>query len=442
MLPSMYGCSAQQSSALTASLTISTITITTIEYGTDESNLQTIDPSQQISTVLNSSNSFTVPTDGLAQYYSNNDVSQQVFHSMRIQYTANNFDINDLSTSEVQAVYETTLNQTPTNSGLNTWLTQAVPSAFQGTFIPGASSQTGIIANTIDNISETSLTRNDFFQVAPTIGTSTIPLLSPTNGFAVKSAKGNQPIEVDRLVRLKFAAQNLGSSSSIDIKLKILLKDGTYAEGTQTITVPAGAVKDNIVALETFDLQTITITPKKSVPPEAIFPQLELPPGTSIPVVLNSGNSFTIPSESLYYEDETNFDPSIGAFYRVGNSFEVSFDTSTLTASNFPEFEVQAEIVVSSPGYPDDFTWYQDGGNASQTFAWETEERSQIITGGVVTPLIAYPLDTDEPFITGIDINGRSDITVKVRIQNSVGVFVESNTITITVSADGITNLG
>ena len=45
------------------SLTISTITITTAAYGTTTlAGLTPIDPSQQITTVLNSSNSFTVPT--------------------------------------------------------------------------------------------------------------------------------------------------------------------------------------------------------------------------------------------------------------------------------------------------------------------------------------------------------------------------------------------
>ena len=283
----MYGCSAQQSSVPpppTPSLTISTITITTTEYGTDYNDLAPIPILSRITTVLNSGNSFTVPADGLAQYYSDSDPTKQVFHTMLIQYTTDDFVLNDLSTDEVQAVYETTLNETPPNSGLNTWLTQANPAFYQGVFVPsGGGAGQGIITKTISNIGGSSFTRDDFFETSPVVGQTTIPLEEAPNGFKAKTAKGTVPIEVDRLNRVKFAAQNLGSSSSIDIKLKILLKSGSYAEGTQTITVPSGAVKDNIIEAQTFDLQEITITPNGSTPNGSVFPVETLPAGTSNP---------------------------------------------------------------------------------------------------------------------------------------------------------------
>ena len=96
---------------------------------------------------------------------------------------------------------------------------------------------------------------------------------------------------------------------------------------------------------ETFDLQEITITPQGSTPAGALFPVESLPAGTSNPVILNTANNFTMGEESTYYQDDRY--ESGGDFYLVGNSFVVAFDTSTLTASNFPEFEVQAEIVIS-----------------------------------------------------------------------------------------------
>ena len=440
MLPSMYGCSAQQTSEPpppTPTLTISSITITTVEYGTDESNLQTIDPSQQITTVLNSGNSFTVPEGGLAQYYTGSDPAKQVFHAMLIQYTTNDFTINDLSGDEVQAVYETTLNETPANSGLNTWLTQAEPSFNQGFFLPsGGGAGQGIIAKTMNNIDGTPFTRNDFFQTSPVVGVTTIPLEEMPNGFFKKTSKGTEPIEVDRLNRIKFAAKNLGSSSSIDIKLKILLKSGLYAEGTQTITIPSNAVKENIVTAETFTLQEITITPKLSTPATSIFPQQALPVGTTNPVILNTANNFTMGEESTYYQD--NRYESGGDFYIVGNSFDVVFDTSTLTPSNFPEFEVQAEIVISGTlATPDELGWFQDGGVPVQTFAWEAEERSQIITGGLVSPEIAYPDYTDSP-LRFEDNQNNTTFNVKVRIQQTNGLFAESNEITVVIGEGAI----
>ncbi len=417
-----------------ASLTISSITIITESYGTTtDAGLNPIDPSQQITSVLNSGNSFTVPPDGLAQYYSNNDVTQQVFHSMLIQYTATGFTIDDMGR---QAVYETTLNQTPPNSQLNTWITavDGDPSE-QGRFAGGNTSD-GVIITT----EESELTPSDFFETSPTIGTQTVPLPLKgfPNGFVVKTTKGNNPLAVERLNFCPFAAQNLGTSSSLDIKLKILLKDGSYAEGTQTITVPVGAVKSNIVPLETFTLQSITITPRNSIPPESIGPSVPIDPSFIVPVVLDSGNSFTIPSESLYAKDTNNIEPGLGEF-NVANSFAVTFDTSTLDPANYPEFSIIARIVVTEIEHPESFTWYQEGGVESQTFEWETEDRSQIITGGIVSPQIDYPDDTDQPFIVGLDLNGSTNTTVKVQIQNSVGVFVESNEVTLTIGGDSIT---
>jgi len=444
MLPTMYGCSAQQSSIPPPpipSLTINKIEITTKEYGQSVAfpGLTRIDPSQQINTVLNSTNNFTVPADGLAQYYTGSDPSKQVFHTMKINYTANNFDINDLSTTQLQAIYETTLSPNARDSGLNTWLILADPVFFQGKFVPFGLGGVGVIISTRDS-EHSGLTRNDFFETSPTIGESSVLLENP-NGYIQKTSKGTQSIGVERLDLIRFAAQNLGTGSSIDIKLKILLDDGTYAEGTQTITVPSGAVKENLILPDTFALQEITITPQKSIPPEATFPQLALPPGTSTPMVLNSANSFTVPAGGLYSQDLNNFDPTIGDYYRVANSFEVSFDTSTLDPLNYPEFELQCEIIVSSPGYPDEFTWYDDAFEASQTFGFEGNPASEILTGGVVSPLIAYPDHTDTAFWVGKDINDKNNITVQVRIQNSAGVWAESNIITITTLFDSIEDL-
>ena len=150
-----------------------------------------------------------------------------------------------------------------------------------------------------------------------------------------------------------------------------------------------GAVKDNLVVAETFTLESITITPKVSTPAGAIFPQEALPVGTTNPVLLNTANSFTMGEESTYYQDERY--ESGGDFYVVGNAFEVLIDTSSLTASNFPEFEVQAEIVISGTlAAPNELGWFEDGRTYTQTFAWETEERAQLI-GGAVSPQIGYP---------------------------------------------------
>ena len=432
MLPSIYGCSSAQESTPTPSITITQIGFSTNSYGTTlAASPTTIPGAEVINTTLTSP--FTFPEDSLAQYYSGSDPTKQVFHSMTIQYSATNFTETDLPVDGSCEVQWEISNYSPSpgDSQLNTWPISGTES---GLFIPnsGKAPRSRIIG--------TGFNRAEVFEGLQTLGAVSLDgtsdsfpidflLLDPSGGVAANN-------NTNRTTRLPFAAKNTSSTTSFDLTIKVLLADGTYASSSATtITVPPGAVKDNLVVAETFTLESITITPKVSTPATLIFPQQALPVGTTNPVLLNTANNFTMGEESTYYLDERY--ESGGDFYVVGNAFEVLIDTSSLTASNFPSEGVIAQIVISGTlANANELGWFQDGGTATQTFEWETENRSQII-GLAVSPEIGYPDYTDEPFRIE-DNQNNTTFDVKVRIQQTSGSFVESNVRTITIGEGAI----
>ena len=405
------------------SLTISTITITTANYGLDTSSgIVAIDPSEQITTVLNSGNSFTVPADGLAQFYSGDDPSQQVQHTMRIQYTTSDFTGDDMGR---QAVYQTTLNETPSNSQLNVWVTEADPISDAGRFYPaGGSAGQGVTITT----RATEGSPSDFFEQAPTIGESTIPLEFAPNGFVANTSKGNTPVGVDRLVFCSFAAQNLGTSSSFDIKLKILLKDGTFGEGTQTITVPAGAVKTNLTTVVQPTVTQLQTQALLSTPFDSTLPQTALDPADQLICTVASGE-VADPLSMIFQTSGTT---------SASHSFRLRFDTAGLIASDFPE-EMQVRYVITSAGYGASEIGFLTEDVFDQTCVFDGQDRSAIITGGLVFGPVAI-LDSDTQFKITTDLNGTT-WQVRVELQKNDGSFLASPDFAVVMAIDTVINL-
>ena len=147
------------------------------------------------------------------------------------------------------------------------------------------------------------------------------------------------------LANITFAAQNLGSSSSFDLVVKVLLGDGsTVSSPAQTITIPSGAVKTNLVipanpTVNSFTTTTIgyglQIAPPYSPPEEGIQ---SIPISSRLVSTLNAANSFTTPN--VNYAENTgmamNFDdPTIGQT-QILHTFQFNLDTSALTLADFP----------------------------------------------------------------------------------------------------------
>ena len=422
-VPVLVGVCQQASGGGGKSLTISTITITTAQYGTTTSaGLTIIDPSQQITTVLNSGNSFTVPTDGLAQYYSNSDPTQQVLHSMRIEYTTSDFTIDEMGR---QAIYQTTLDNSPSTSQLLSWVTEADPISDAGQFLPsGGGAGQGVTISTLPLAGSAS----DFFEQAPTLGESAIPLSNAPDGFVVNTSKGNVPVNTERLLFCPFAAQNLGSSSSFEIKLKILLKDGTFAEGKQTITIPAGAVKDNLTTVVLPTVTQVQTQALLSTPFESDFPQTPLDPADQVIATIASGE--VAPPNSMIFETSATTSAS--------HSFRVSFDTTGLTASDFPE-EMIVRYVITSEGYGASEIGFLQEDLFTQTLVFDGQDRSAIITGGITQGPVAI-FDSDAQFKISTDLNGTT-WQIRVELQKNDGSFLASPDQDIPMASDTVFNL-
>ncbi len=296
MMPSVYGCSAQQSSTPpppAPSIAISAVTFTTQSYGTTLAATPTgIPVNDKITTILNTGNSFTVPPDGLAQYYSNSNTSQQVFHMMEVAYTTTNWAEEDLPPDgNCQFEFQTLLNDSFNNSQLNTWPLEGF---VQGTFLPDSAKINGVRITTTPE-----LNRSEVFLLSPILGEEAFPLVNDVQYLTNGVVRGSN--STDRLNKIVFAAQNLSASSSFDLVISVLLDDGSYVTSpAQTITIPSGAVKTNLVGgigINSFTTTTeaygIQIT-GGGPPPEYPITAITIPAQILVSA-LNTANGFTTP---------------------------------------------------------------------------------------------------------------------------------------------------
>ena len=463
MLPAVYGCSAQQSSAPAPSIAITTVALQTKSYGTTLAASPTPIPvADQITTVLNSTNSFTVPTDGLAQYYSNNDASQQVFHIMSVEYTASNFSITDLPTDgNCQFIFETTLANTPANSQLNTWPLQGTT---EGAFLPANSKQTGVRITT-----NPTLNRADVFQTSPVVGYTSVEL---ANGVQILRSGGivvgtNGTTE---LANIAFAAQNLGSSSSFDLVVKVLLGDGsTVSSPAQTITIPSGAVKTNLIIPANPTVNSYTTTTAaygvQNGGGGGNPPVVAIDPSLVRVSALNTANSFTTPNIAGGVGMVQGLqDPPDDPANQVLHSWLLNLDTSSLTLSDYPATSLIVEYV---------FSWDADATNIDPDSAivWDAETGVPSTVSGPVgsifTQTIQVELDSintntlipqasiNFPVVGSVDtdyggawkayspslgapVSAPYTVNLQVKIQKTDGSFSESPVVALNMTDAGI----
>ncbi len=457
-MPSIYGCSSQDSTP-PPSIAISTITFQTKSYGTTldaDPSPTPIAASDQITTVLNAGNSFTVPTDGLAQYYSGSNTSQQVFHVMTVDYTATNWVEEDLPTDgNCQFVFETTMNEAPAASQLSTWPLQG---SVQGAFLPNSAKTNGVRITTSED-----LNRSDVFPQSPILGYGVFSLL---NGVQV--LVDGDPAETnstDRLNKIVFAAQNLGANSSFDLVVKVLLADGsTVSSPAQTITVPSGAVKTNLVASAAINSYTTTTAAygvQFGVPPFA-----SILPAQVLSSALEIGNSFTTPNSATGVGMAQSFqDPPDDPEYQVLHSWLVNLDTSALTLSDYPATNLLVEYVFSWDAaihnLPEGVLWDAEQGIPStitgpvgsvftQTVVWElgdTNTNTVIPQASINFPVVA---DSESDYrrawrayapSVGDPIDAPYTVNLKVRIQKTNGSFTESPVVPLNMTNAGVVRI-
>ena len=458
-------CQQQNDSGSSPSIAISTITFQTKSYGTTLDRDTTPTPiavSDQITTVLNAGNSFTVPTDGLAQYYSGSNTSQQVFHVMTVDYTATNWVEEDLPTDgNCQFVFETTMNEAPAASQLSTWPLQG---SVQGAFLPDSSKISGVLITTSED-----LNRDDVFLQSPILGEEVFPLLNGVQAIVGGEASGTN--NTDRLNKIVFAAQNLSEESSFSLVIKVLLADGsTVSSPAQTITVPSDAVKTNLVAglgINSYTTSTAAFGVQNGGE-GGIPPVNPIDPSQVLVSALNIENSFTtpeyIPTPTLIgmaqgFQEEPD-DPA----NQVLHSWLLNLDTSALTLSDYPSTSLIVEYV---------FSWDADatGIGSAEGICWDAETGvPSTITGPVESILtqtiqvelesintntlipqasINFPVvgdvNTDyaaswkaySPAV-GAPVGAPYTVNLKVRIQKTNGSFSESPVVPLNMTDEGV----
>jgi hypothetical protein len=549
---SMVGVCQQQknNSGPAPTITITDVTFQTKQYGTiseGDPPPQPIPATDQITTVLNAGNSFTVPTDGLAQYYSNSNTSQQVFHVMTVNYTANfgesslpsdsinlglqantinqalrtgnaangnNFNASAIATSgggdigtarftitgdgsvvtqisvttvatgfnvgdtitfdgtsaggtsagtffytltendtsgNCQVAFVTTLNDSPAASQLNTW---PLTGSYEGGFLPDSAKTNGLRITT-----SPSLQRIQMFPTAPIVGYTTIPL----NGDIVEVLREGVVVETNatpRLNNITFAAQNLGASSSFDLVVGVRLGDGsTVSSPAQTITVPAGAVKTNLLAgvgINSYTTSTVAHGIQLGVD---ISP---IEPSQALVSALNTANSFTTPPNQIGVGMAQGFaDPA----QQVLHSWLLNLDTSALNLSDYPATNLIVEYV---------FSWDADATNIgpAEAILWSAEDGLPVTVSGptgeaTYTQTVGVELDSinTDTLIPQASINlpamGESNtdyggawkayspligepvfapytVNLQVRIQKTDGNFTESPVLALNMTNEGV----
>lgn len=561
---SMVGVCQQQknNSGPAPAITITDVTFQTKSYGTTF----TADPpptpiavSDQITTVLNAGNSFIVPTDGLAQYYSGSNTSQQVFHVMTVDYTANfdesslpsdlmntgvqsgpinqtsrtgdaangntfgasatatsgggdigtarftitgngsvvtqiavttagtGFNVGDTitfagtsaggtsdgtffytlaeddMTGVGQFVFETTLNDAPANSQLNTW---PLTGRSAGAFLPDSTKTTGLRITTA-----TVLQSGQMFPTSPALGHADIPL----NRDIVEILRGSEVVGTNgtpRLNNITFAAQNLGASSSFDLVIKVLLGDGsTVSSPAQTITVPSGAVKTNLVAglgINSYTTSTAAFGVQNGGE-GGIPPVNPIDPSQVLVSALNIENSFTtpeyIPTPTLIgmaqgFQEEPD-DPA----NQVLHSWLLNLDTSALTLSDYPSTSLIVEYVFSwdadatGVGPADGICWDADTGVPStitgpvgSVFTQTIGQELDSINTNTLIPQasINFPVvgDVNSDYAAswkayspavGAPVGAPYTVNLQVRIQKTDGSFSESPVVPLNMTMEGVT---
>ena len=405
-------------------LTISGVNTVTVAYGSiigGDPEPQAIPVGERLTTTLNSDNSFTFGADTLAQFYSGSNTNEQVFTAFQIIYTADNFDINDMPDDGSCFVQWTLNNFNSSTPHAGIW---PVEGNDAGTILPQ-----GKIAG-IQWINSSGLNRSESFETTPTAG----DVLSGgvgINTFLIDGEGGTGNNNTDRLNKVPLASQQLGSgTTTFTLSLRITLKDGTFATGSQTISVPENAIKANIVSggatPTVLGVQTQALL---SSPFASTVPNSNLPVEEQLISIMNGGNGFTAGNSTMLFQT--------GGTTSASHSFTVQFDTSALNIADFPE-EMQLRYVITSGGFGATEIGFLTAEAFSQTITFPVPREETITGEDVQGPILI--IDNDSQFKITPDLNGEQ-WSIRVELEKSDGSFLASPDQVIQMSANTVVDL-
>ena len=420
MLPSIYGCSAQQTATPTLTTSISGVSWRTRFYGANNDTKVAIPEAQQIASGVSSGNSWTIPENGIAYQYSESN-PLQVQHSTLI-----NYDSSELSDSDLPS---------DGSCGLRIsiiWPEREAPffgmnfaNEVSSTYPEGGGQTTFTIAN---------LNRSDVNAGATT---NCPELLIATNDPSSLnfSPPENSP---ESLTNYSFNTSDptLGYSGSLQYKVEVLLSDGTYTSASfQAITVPAEAIKQYVFEPPVWTLSEVQTVTVYGNPEGQISPTTPIPESDRLTTVLNAGNNFEAGAES--FAQTVIFPPNPPAqpeplILRAGHSFQITYDTSPLNLADFPE-DVEMKYVISSSEFePSEVGFIEDGVGYTFECSFGGVPKETYLTGGSAVVGPTSTSDNDSPFniLTSLNLG---NFSVRVEFQTTGGVWYASQDQTITL---------
>ena len=424
-VPALVGvCSQQSGGVASKTLTIGSVTFSTTAYGTTYAASPSpvaIPSGDVITTTLSGDNSFTFPDDTLAQFYSNSDPTQQVFTGFTLAWTADNFVENDLPEDGSNQIEWEVSSFSPTSPNTGIWFLEGENT---GQIVPSSAKELGVKWTTqlADN-----LNRAEVYETAPFVG-AVVAGGSGCDTFIITQG-GPENNNTDRIQKLAFASTaGSGSTTTFTLTVRVLLKSGEFATGSQTITVPSAAIKTNLTTVVQPSITEVRTQALLSTPFDSTFPQVPLDPSEQLIAVI--ADPFNAPSNSMIFQT--------GGTTSASHSFRVSFDTTGLTASDFPE-EMIVRYVITAPGYDASEIGFLEEDLFIQTCVFDGQDRSAIITGGITQGPTAI-LDSDAQFKIVTDLNNAT-WNIKVELQKNDGSFLASPDQTITMASDTVINL-
>lgn len=430
-VPVVIGVCQQASSPPPAEKTLSirAVNTATVAYGSiigGDPEPQAIPVGERLTATLNSDNSFTFGADTLAQFYSGSNTNEQVFTAFQITYTADNFDRNDMPDNGSCFVQWTLNNFNNNSSPLNHAGIWPVQGNDAGLILPQ-----GKIAG-IQWINSSGINQSESFETTPVAG-DVLSGAVGINTLLIDGEGGTNNNNTDKLNKVPLAAQKLGGgTTTFTLSLRITLKDGTFATGSQIITVPENAIKENIVSGgATPTVLRVRTQALLSSPFESTVPNSNLPLEEQLISIMDGGNGFTAGNTTMIFQT--------GGTTSASHSFAVQFDTSGLNIADFNEI-MQLRYVITSAGFgASEIGFLLDGDEEfNQTISLPVP-REEIITGEDVQGPILI-VDNNNQFKITPDLNGEQ-WSIRVELQKSDGSFVVSPDQVIQMSANTVVDL-
>lgn len=319
-MPTVYGINSQDAPRIS----ITEVSFTSNRYGTNTGDIVAVGLSDQITCTLNSGNSFTAPTDSIAQYYQGG--SGLIQNKMQITYSAENFDANDLP-SDGQCEVSIIIGYFRTQDGRRVFspYLQNTTGTFYQTF-PGNERDFNPFKMTCSD-----LNRNQAFQTTFEINS----LANNTATFSEAAILPQNPFtydidEVSFSVPTNYTFGQGFDDTAFSMKIQVKLGTGNIIESSFIrLIIPEAAIKTNLLPI--LPLVSISYNTLAYGQGGSGTTIQDISASDRLAMTLNSGNSFTAPTDGSaeYYEDAQDTE-------QILSSTQVNIDTSALTLSDFP----------------------------------------------------------------------------------------------------------